>query len=251
MHRFMIILHRFMNNHLSIGETAKLLGVSIDTLRRWDKSGRLKSVRKSTIGHRYYRQQDIESYQNDLFELARKWVIYGSNVPDDYYCSNSAVFQARLIKLQERLGQTEDKRLKKMFSLVVAVVGEIGNNSFDHNLGNWPNIPGVFFAYDLNKRIIVLADRGQGILTTLKRAVPSLRDDQDALKTAFTKIISGRAPETRGNGLKFVREVIIKNQMQLNFQTGNAGLKLKSDNPNLVIETIEPAFVGCLTLIKF
>ena len=33
--------------------------------------------------------------------------------------------------------------------LIVAVAGEIGNNSFDHNLGKWPDSPGVFFGFDV------------------------------------------------------------------------------------------------------
>ena len=43
-----------------IGEAAKLLGVSIDTLRRWDKIGRLQSVRSSPRGHRFYLSSDLE-----------------------------------------------------------------------------------------------------------------------------------------------------------------------------------------------
>jgi len=186
-----------------------------------------------------------------LFELARKWTVDNGDVPEDYYCPNSAVFQTRLIKMQTELGQTKDEVLKKIFPLIVAVAGEIGNNSFDHNLGNWPDTPGVFFAYDLKERTIVLADRGQGILTTLKRAIPGLKNDSEALKAAFTEIISGRAPEARGNGLKFVREVIIKNRMRLNFQTGNAYLELKLNNPNLLINNSEASFRGCLASIKF
>jgi molybdopterin-binding protein len=34
-----------MANHLSLGEAAVALGVSVDTLRRWDRSGRLRTER--------------------------------------------------------------------------------------------------------------------------------------------------------------------------------------------------------------
>jgi len=54
----------------------------------------------------------------------------------------------------------------------------------------------------------VIADRGQGVLASLRRVLPGLQRDQYALDTAFSKIISGRSPEKRGNGLKFVREVV-------------------------------------------
>jgi molybdopterin-binding protein len=36
-----------MTTHLSLGEAAAALGVSLDTLRRWDRAGRLQTVRDS------------------------------------------------------------------------------------------------------------------------------------------------------------------------------------------------------------
>ncbi len=50
------------NKLLSIGETANLLGISIDTLREWDKKEILRSFRPSPSSHRYYRQEDIENF---------------------------------------------------------------------------------------------------------------------------------------------------------------------------------------------
>ncbi|MFC1521539.1 hypothetical protein ACFL6Y_03935 [Elusimicrobiota bacterium] len=46
----------------------------------------------------------------------------------------------------------------------------------------------------------------------MTRADPSIPDEQAALVTAFEKILSGRSPENRGNGLKFVRNVITANE---------------------------------------
>ncbi len=34
-----------MDRHLSIGEAARAVGVSVDTLRRWEREGRLQTVR--------------------------------------------------------------------------------------------------------------------------------------------------------------------------------------------------------------
>jgi hypothetical protein len=68
-----------------------------------------------------------------------------------------------------------NKDAKPLFSLLTSVAGEIGNNSYDHNLGQWPDIPGIFFAYDLNKKQIALADRGVGILETLRKVKPELK----------------------------------------------------------------------------
>lgn len=234
---------------LTIREAAEFLGVSIDTLRRWDKSGKLIAVRKEGGTHRYYKRGDLEILFSDLLELARAWAFSGGDMPSEFYCSNSAVFQARLIRMQDAL--MASGKAKDIFSLIVAITGEIGNNSYDHNLGNWPDIPGVFFGYDINKGIIVLADRGLGLLGTLKRVKPSLGNHQDALLVAFTEMISGRAPEERGNGLKFVRKIILENQIDLFFQSGDAEIDIKGKSPDLIIEKSEKSIQGCLAIIRF
>lgn len=233
---------------ISIGKTAEFLGVSIDTLRRWDKSGKLQSV-KSVGGHRMYSKSQLEVYLLDLVKLAKTWAMNGTNLMPRFYCANSAVFQEKLTKMQDELSKV--KLLENIFPLIVAIAGEIGSNSFDHNLGNWPDDPGIFFAYDLYKKIIVLADRGQGILATLKRVRPILNSHQDALRVAFTEIISGRAPESRGNGLKFVRKVVIENPIVLLFKTGDAELELSKDGDDLVIYQSPETLRGCFAVIKF
>ena len=234
---------------ISISEAAKILDVSIMTLRRWDESGRLSSIRKQPQGYRYYRKKDIEFFLSDLFQIAQSWTIANKNFPEEFYCQNSAIFQARLMKMENLMMQ--NKKTKDIFPLIVSVAGEIGNNSFDHNLGQWPDTAGIFFGYDLNKRQIVLADRGLGILKTLRRIRPGLKNHAQALKTAFTEIISGRAPENRGNGLKFVRKVISQNPINLFFQTGNAQLELNEMTADLKITDSKDNFRGCLALISY
>lgn len=44
--------------YLSIGEAAEVLGVSVDTLRRWEKEGKIQSERTDG-GHRRYRSADL------------------------------------------------------------------------------------------------------------------------------------------------------------------------------------------------
>jgi len=236
---------------LTIGETARLLDVSIDTLRRWDKTGRFKAVRKTGGGDRYYQLEDVAAHLGDYFSLAKLWTQDSTArvVKDDYYCATGDVFKARLQRLENALGKIPD--LRSIYPLISAITGEIGDNSFAHNLGNWPDIIGIFFAYDLEKRQIILADRGQGVLTTLKRVRPEIKDDAEAIKIAFTEIISGRAPEARGNGLKFVREVIISNDFELFFKSGDSELALGRGDKNLNIKKAETAIRGCLAQIKF
>lgn len=233
---------------VSISEAAELLGVSIMTLRRWDESGRLTST-KSQGGHRYYSKKAVEVFLEDLYALAKDWVLSNAEFPKGFYCQTSAVFLGRIQKMETLMMQHKDT--KEIFPLLTSVAGEIGNNSYDHNIGKWIDTPGIFFGYDLNKKQIVLADRGVGILETLKGVKPELKTHAEALETAFTQIISGRTPEARGNGLKYVRNVISKNPINLVFRTGDAKLTMQGNSPDLNIENVKEDLRGCLVLISY
>ncbi len=236
----------------SVGEVSSLLGVSIDTLRRWDKNGKLPAFRPHPKSHRYYRSEDIESFvpQNLVFQ-SKNWATAAepSKPNAAWYYETRDFFQARLSRMQAELVKLPN--FLNLSYLCVAIAGEIGNNSFDHNLGNWPDIGGIFFGYDLKKRHIVLADRGQGILKTLKRVRPQIKDDQEALRVAFTEILSGRAPEARGNGLKFVKNIVASNPLKLKFQSGNAELECDRHHSDLCIEKKDERIHGCLAIIDF
>lgn len=243
------------NKLIKINEAAKMLNVSIQTLRRWDQSGRLKSTRVNPTGYRFYKLADIQLITKNIFSLAKEWVLKPNTIEPDsqFFCLDGSTFQTRLNHLEIDLQKIPE--LKNDFSFISSMVGEIGNNSFDHNLGSWPDIRGIFFAYDLNKRQIALADRGQGVLTTLKRARPTLMNDSEALLTAFTEKISGRAPENKGNGLKYVKKVIVDIKkdiiLKLYFQSGNAFIILDNKTTNLTVKQADSSFRGCLALINF
>jgi len=237
---------------ITIGQASKMIGVSIKTLHRWDEEGKLSSIRKKKeTGYRYYKKKDIENYNvKNLFRLAKFWVEDDSGFEPlhDFYCLYSSVFTARMRRMESELMRVKGL---KIFSLISSIAAEIGDNSFNHNLSNWPDIPGIIFAYNLNKRIVVLADRGRGILTTLRNVEPDLANHQEALILAFTKFISGRPGEGRGIGLKFVKNVVIKNEIGLFFQTGNAYIDIKKQNSNFKVKKSKINFRGCLALIKF
>src|SRR3989339_372993 len=174
-----------MDNLLSISEAARYLGVSPTTLRRWHDSGDFLATFISPGGHRYYSVADLSKWTKGVFRVAEEWVstTHPHEPESDFYCSTSDRFKIR----HERMAHEFDIRSEwqSFASLIASAAGEIGNNSFDHNLGNWPDVPGVFFAYDLGKRIIVLADRGVGVLSTLQKVKPELNLDARALKVAF------------------------------------------------------------------
>lgn len=236
---------------LNIRDAAKFIGVSIDTLRRWDQKGKLVAIRAAKGSHRFYKKSDLEFFLEDFYALARTWAFAQSSYEPkkEFYCSNSSVFQARLVRMEHILKNTDEFGV--VFSLITSVAGEIGNNSFDHNLGRWPDTPGIFFAYDINKRMVVLADRGIGIFQSLKRVRPELQNDIHALEVAFTEVISGRAPEKRGNGLKFVKNAVAASGISLIFQTGDAELTLKSHSDKLHLQKVDSNFHGCIAFIKF
>jgi len=228
-------------------ELAKFLGISRIAVFNKIKSGAIKAQKMGRNFVIY--KKDIETFCDDLFKLAYDWVASNKVFPKEFYCQDSSAFQARLIRMEHFM--MENEATKNTFSLIVSTAGEIGDNSFAHNLGQWPDTPGVFFAYDLKKRQVVLADRGLGILKTLKRVKPTLKNHQQALQVAFTEVISGRAPEARGNGLKYVKKIIFENNMSLFFQSGNAKLEISGKGSELKITKTTDNFHGCLALITF
>ncbi len=189
--------------------------------------------------------------EENLEKVAYRWITEVPELVDvqsDYYCKTRDVFSARLSKMLDDL--LESRILKDDYVyLVSAMTGEIGNNSFDHNLGNWPDIMGIFFGYIFagRKLKIILADRGKGIFGTLKKAMPALKNDEEALKIAFTEKISGRFPENRGNGLKFVKENIKILGIHLSFISGNAQAQI---NKQMQIKEINENIRGCLAILS-
>mgnify|MGYP001609991539 CR=1 FL=1 len=45
---------------LTIRQAAEILNVHVETLRRWDKAGKLKAIRVNDRGDRRYKPEDLE-----------------------------------------------------------------------------------------------------------------------------------------------------------------------------------------------
>jgi excisionase family DNA binding protein len=58
------------DNFLQVGEAAEYLGVSAQTLRRWDREGRLAAVRRPGSSYRYYRRSDLEPLRLEYLRAA-------------------------------------------------------------------------------------------------------------------------------------------------------------------------------------
>ena len=185
---------------------------------------------------------------NELFQKVQKWAVSEEpiSVPDPWYCPTRDIFIARLDSFLNQL----KKEIGEDAYLLSAIVGEIGNNSFDHNLGSWKDAPGIFFAFEDKKKIVVLADRGQGILSTISHVKPDVTTHQKALEVAFTQIISGRSPEKRGNGLNFVLTVVREKKWTLTMYSGNALAEIIS-SADLTVGHSQVVVSGCLTVIEY
>ena len=63
---------------LSIGKFAKSLGVSIQTLRNWDKEGKLKPTYVTENGYRYYSEDLLNKFRNikNVNKIKKKNILY-------------------------------------------------------------------------------------------------------------------------------------------------------------------------------
>ena len=65
-----------MSQYYSIHECSKILGVSAQTLRNWDKNGKLHPHHTSSNGYRYYSQEQLNQVMNIKPNLDRMVIGY-------------------------------------------------------------------------------------------------------------------------------------------------------------------------------
>ena len=219
------------------------------TLRRWHKAGSFSATFVSPGKRLYYSQADLQRKTKGLRQTALDWAnaIVAQRLPGEWYCPTSDVFKARLERMTYDLLALPAH--KDRASLIASAAGEIGNNSFDHNLGSFRDIAGVIFKGFEKEKPVVIADRGQGVRKTLERIVPNIKSDVEAIEIAFTKIISGRSPEQRGNGLKFVAAVCKQNNWELYCQSGRGVAQIINGTISFSEGTDE--INGCLAVLKY
>ena len=132
------------------------------------------------------------------------------NVQEILHCNFRDDFNARL-----------ESWIRQMFKnfglsdadeqLATAIVGELGNNVFDHNEGLWPtDVRGAIIVaqnYPKIKKIdVTVADPGIGFFGSLRGVEPNPPiTDVEAIKMGL-RGITGRIGERRGNGLKTIQK---------------------------------------------
>lgn len=176
----------------------------------------------------------------DIIKSAKEHIANSSLSRDtDYFCVSRDIFQARLDSFVRKSNRY----------LESALIGEIGNNTFDHNWQYQENqMRGSYLNLNFMDRYVVLADYGRGIRQSLS-AITNLSSDVEAVQTGFTKQISGRTPEQHGNGLKFVSESVIEKLWSLYYQSGN-GCCVISDG-KIDFFQADDLFTGCFAVFDF
>lgn len=239
---------------LPMGEAAKLLDISLSTLRRLDKRGIIDSVRNVNWGKRYFFKADLLNLKYDGYKLAKEWVKPGfhpnpKKFKDFYYSSEASLSGQVFITTREMLrGIMSDDHI----SVIISAVMELVSNAFYHNQGQWPDIEGALYVFDRTGRRIIIADRGVGLLKNLKLVRKSLNSHAEALRLGFTEQISSRGAEGhRGYGLIHVRNCVERELERLVYQTGNARLEVRASDSNIYIDEVSNPIQGCLAIIEF
>jgi len=101
-----------------IGEMAQMTGVSVDTLRYYEKSGLLTASRRSTGGYRYYSEQDLRALRFILrskqlgFSLEEITELLALRVePSRYSCQEvKQVAERKLADIDQRLHDLKQLR---------------------------------------------------------------------------------------------------------------------------------------------
>ena len=74
-----------MNDYLSLSEISDYLGKSKETLRRWDKEGKLSAVREPMSNYRVYKKSDLDTLFGDFLEDGNQENFSNFIEPDNEY----------------------------------------------------------------------------------------------------------------------------------------------------------------------
>ncbi len=161
----------------------------------------------------------------------------------DVYCPTRDIAQGRVAKLPALL--SSQKWSQEHAYAFAALIGELANNCFDHNLGTWRDIPGCWFEMSSDGEGVraLVADRGQGVFSSLLLVRPDIADDLQAVRIAFRGGTTGRAPEHRGNGLRYVWRTLNEDFIGATFRycSGVAELSVVAGSDANLDQSVLPA----------
>lgn len=154
----------------------------------------------SQIKHVEVREQnqELSPSKEDLLQLQTY------TYKPEFYGSYEAI-----IASLKKIGVSED-----MSMLVSSSLGEIIDNAFSHNIGQWSNDIGplvtALMQNDSQKRelTISICDFGVGFLHTLRNNYPEISTEKEAIQLALKANTTGRPNQRGGNGLLFLQKNI-------------------------------------------
>ena len=74
-----------MSEFLTLSETAELLGKNKETLRRWDREGKLTAVREPMSNYRVYRKSEVMELFSDFVQKEVNETFTNAAKPDYEY----------------------------------------------------------------------------------------------------------------------------------------------------------------------
>jgi DNA (cytosine-5)-methyltransferase 1 len=80
-----MLYHLVMNKYLKLSEVSELIGKSKETLRRWDREGKLTAVREPMSNYRVYKREQVEMLFADFVNHDAFDVVNNSIEPDNDY----------------------------------------------------------------------------------------------------------------------------------------------------------------------
>ena len=118
----------FMSKYYSINKFSKILGISVQTLRNWDKKGKLHPHHTSSNGYRYYSHEQLNQVMNVKPNLDR--IVIG-------YCRVSSNKQKddleRQIENMKLYLTAQGKRANKARKLVKELIDDCGEEDDKNN----------------------------------------------------------------------------------------------------------------------
>lgn len=133
--------------YYSIGEFGKLIGVTQQTLRNWDKVGKLKPSHTGKSGYRYYSQQQLQYYLGLKGENPAKRKVVG-------YCRVSSNKQKD--DLERQVENVKSYMIAKGYSF--DVVTDIGS-SINYNKKGLNQLIDMVVASEVEKIVVLYKDR--------------------------------------------------------------------------------------------
>lgn len=137
----------FSVKYYSIGEFAELIGVTQQTLRNWDKAGKLKPSHKGKSGYRYYSQQQLRYYLGLKGADAAKRKVVG-------YCRVSSNKQKD--DLERQVENVKTYMIAKGYSF--DIVADIGSG-INYNKKGLNQLIDMVVASEVEKIVVLYKDR--------------------------------------------------------------------------------------------